>query len=163
MGQLLPYYSFDSGAFINGRRDIFILPTFAAVWSSIATMIGMGQVRAVDEVRREVTKHDDEAAKWVRAQKSLFVPLTREVQEATSAVLAKHPKLISLGGTKSSADPFVIALAIANDGTVVSQETESKKLHQPRIPDVCIDMGVPWMTLPQFVVTQGWTFTQQSD
>lgn len=163
MAQLLPFYSFDSGALINGRRDIFILPTFAAVWASIATMISLGQVRAVDEVKREVTRHDDETAKWVKAQKGLFVPLSRDVQEATSLVLAKYPKLISLGSNKSCADPFVIALAISNDGTVVTQETASNKLHKPRIPDVCMDMGVPWMTLPQFVVEQGWAFARQPD
>jgi len=160
MNQLLPFFSFDSGAFINGRRDIFMLPTFAALWANIEVMIASGQVRAVDEVKREVTRHDDETAAWVRAQKGLFVPLTREVQEATSKVLAEHPKLISLGSNKSSADPFVVALAIAHGGTVVTQETASNKLHKPRIPDVCMEMNVPWMTLPQFVASQGWSFTQ---
>lgn len=81
------------------------------------------------------------------------MPLTREVQEATSRVLAVHPKLISLGSNKSSADPFVVALAIAQEGTVITQEMPSGKLHKPRIPDVCIAMGVPWLTLPQFVET----------
>lgn len=102
LDQLLHFFSFDSGAFINGRRDIFMLPTFAAVWANIEVMIASGQVRAVDEVKREVTRHDDETAAWVRAQKGLFVPLTREVQGATSKVLAAHPKLISLGATRAA-------------------------------------------------------------
>lgn len=161
MALLLPFFSFDSGAFINGRRDIFILPTFAAVWTNIQTMITHGQVRAIEEVRHEVTRHDDDTGQWVKAQQGLFEPLTPEVQKATSKVLAKHPKLISLGSSRSSADPFVIALAVANSGTVVTQETPSNKLHKPRIPDVCMDMGVPWMTLPQFVADQGWSFTQE--
>lgn len=158
MAQLLPYYSFDSGVFINGRRDIFIPSTFPGMWSHIEQMIALGQVHAVDEVKREVTRHDDETARWARAQKGLFVPLTRDVQEATSRVLERHPKLISLGSNRNSADPFVVGLAMAQDGTVVTQETASGKLHKPRIPDVCDAMGVPWMTLPQFVAQQGWTF-----
>lgn len=158
MAQLLPYYSFDSGAFINGRRDIFLPTAFPGVWKHIEVMIANGQVRAIDEVKREVGRHDDDTARWVKAQKGLFVPLAREVQEATSRVLAAHPKLISLGSNKSSADPFVVALAIAQDGTVVTQETPSGKLHKPRIPDVCIAMDVPWLTLPQFVASQGWEF-----
>lgn len=162
MSQLLPFYSFDSGAFINGRRDIFVLPTFAAVWDSIAAMISAGQVRAVDEVKREVSRHDDETARWVQSQRRLFLPLTHDVQRATSTILARHPRLISLGSNKSSADPFVIALALANDGTVVTQETPSNKLHKPRIPDVCIDLGIPWLTLPQFVNQQGWTLSMGS-
>ncbi|QGF23127.1 DUF4411 family protein [Raineyella fluvialis] len=158
MKQLLPYYSFDSGAFINGRRDIFIPSAFLGVWKNIEVMIASGLVRAVDEVKREVSRHDDDTAKWVRAQKGLFVPLTREVQEATSRVLDAHPKLISLGSNKSGADPFVIALALAHEGTVVTQETRSGKLTKPRIPDVCEAMDVPCLTLPQFVAAQGWTF-----
>lgn len=158
MAQLLPYYSFDSGAFINGRRDIFIPSTFPGVWAHIEGMIAHGQVRAVDEVKREVTRHDDETARWTEAQKGLFVPLTRDVQEATSRVLERHPRLISLGSNRNSADPFVVALAMAQQGAVVTQETPSGKLHKPRIPDVCLAMGVQWMTLPQFVAEQGWTF-----
>jgi len=132
------------------------------VWRGIEEMITNGQIRAVDEVKREVTRHDDETAKWAKAQRSLFVPLTRDVQEATSRVLAGHPKLISLGSNKNSADPFVVGLALAHSGTVVTQETASKKLHQPRIPDVCDAMGVPWMTLPQFVAEQGWIFERST-
>lgn len=158
MSQLLPFYSFDSGAFINGRRDLFIPSTFPTMWSNIEGLIASGQVRAVDEVKREVSHYDDVTARWVKAQKGLFVPLTRGVQEATSEVLAAHPRLISLGSSRSSADPFVVGLAMAEGGTVITQETPSGKLHKPRIPDVCIDMGVPWMTLPQFVAEQGWTF-----
>jgi Domain of unknown function (DUF4411) len=156
--QLLPFYSFDSGAFINGRRDIFIPTSFPGLWRQIEELIALGQVRAVDEVKREVARHDDETAKWAKAQRGLFVPLTRDVQEATSSVLEKHPKLISLGSNKNSADPFVVGLAMAHQGTVVTQETPSGKLHKPRIPDVCMAMAVPWMTLPQFVAEQGWTF-----
>jgi hypothetical protein len=143
VAQLLPYYSFDSGAFINGRRDIFISTAFPALWGNIEEMIALGQVRAVDEVKREVTRHDDETAKWAKAQRGLFVPLTREVQEATSRILEQHPKLISLGSNKNSADPFVVGLAMAHFGTVVTQETPSGKLHMPRIPDVRAEMGVP--------------------
>jgi hypothetical protein len=47
---------------------------------------------------------------------------------------------------------------MAHVGTVVTQETPSGKLHKLRIPDVCEAMGVPWMTLPQFVAERGWIF-----
>jgi len=99
MGQLLPYYSFDSGVFINGRRDIFIPTAFPGVWKRTEEMIAMGQVRAVDEVKREVSRHDDETAKWAKAQKGLFVPLTRDVQEATSKILEQHPRAAAVAAT----------------------------------------------------------------
>jgi len=155
--QLLPFYSFDSGAIINGRRDIFIPTTFGPVWTQIEGMIATGQVRAVDEVKYEIAKKDDDASKWARAQKSLFVPLEEDIQRATREVLAAHPRLLGIGGgPRNGADAFVIALALARGGTVVTQEVP-RNLHKPRIPDVCDAMGVLWRTLPQFVNDQGWT------
>jgi hypothetical protein len=154
---LFKTYSFDTSAIINGRRDIFIPETFGPVWEAIERMIAHGQVRAVDEVKRELAKKSDEATRWAKRCTGLFVPLTREVQLSTKAVLAKHPRLLGTGGgPRNGADPFVIALALASEGTVVTQETP-RNINKPRIPDVCEDMGIPWMTLPEFVNAQGWT------
>lgn len=156
--QLLPFYSFDTGAIINGRRDIFKPRTFGAVWQSIEALIARGQIRAVDEVKREIVRKDDDAATWAKAQKGLFVPLTREVQVATKTVLAAHPRLLGKGGgPRNSADPFVIALALIHEGTVVTQEVP-RNLTKPKIPDVCDALGVKWRTLPEFVDDQGWNF-----
>lgn len=156
--QLLPFYSFDSGAIINGRRDIFKPKTFAALWGQIEKMIATGQVRAVDEVKHEVMKKDDDAAKWARAQSGLFVPLAAEVQRATRTVLAEHPKLLGIGGgPRNGADPFVIGLALAHGGAVVTQENRRGSLDKPKIPDVCEAMGVRCLTLPEFVDEQDWT------
>lgn len=158
-GSLLPFYSFDSGAIINGRRDLFRPRTFGAVWVKIEELISLGQIRAVDEVKREVVRKDDEAATWAKMQRSLFVPLSVEIQIVTREVLAAHPRLLGIGGgTRNAADPFVIALAKAHDGTVVTQE-QPRNLNKPRIPDVCEAIGVPWQTLPEFVDSQGWSFT----
>lgn len=154
---LFATYSFDTSAIINGRRDIFKPTTFGPIWDSIEEMIRAGQVRAVDEVKRELKRKSDEAATWAGRCSGLFVPLSREVQLSTREILAKHPRLLgSGGGPRNGADPFVIALAHARQGTVVTQETP-RNIKKPRIPDVCDDLGIPWMTLPEFVDAQGWT------
>jgi hypothetical protein len=157
--ELLPFYSFDSGAFINGRRQIFMPKTFGAIWTRIEGMIATGQVRAVDEVKREVCRKDDDTARWAKAQHGLFVPLAQDIQLATKKVLAEHPRLLGLGRFRNGADPFVIALAMTRGGTVVTQEGHGKNLNNPHIPDVCEAMAVPWKTLPEFVDEQGWTIT----
>lgn len=155
---LLAFYSFDSSAIINGRRDIYMPGTFGAVWGQIEGLIATGHVRAVDEVKREVLKKDDEAAGWAKAQRGLFLPLTADIQLATRHVLAAYPRLLGIGGgPRNGADAFVIGLALARGGTVVTQETP-RNLEKPRIPDVCDAMGILWRTLPQFVNDQGWKF-----
>jgi hypothetical protein len=150
-------YSLDTSAIINGRRDIFMPPTFTSIWDAIEDMVNAGQVLAVEEVRRELSKRSDDAFAWAKSCKGLFVPLDRDVQLATRQVLAAHPRLLGTGGgPRNAADPFVIGLALARGGTVVTQETP-RNIDKPRIPDVCDALDIPWMTLPQFVAAQGWS------
>jgi len=112
-----PFFSFDTSAFINGQRDIFRPTTFEPLWDAIAKMIEAQDILAVDEVKREIRRKDDDVAKWVLSQRGL---------------------------------------ALARGGTVVTQETPANSPRKPRIPDACLAVGVPWMTLPDFVDAQRW-------
>nr|WP_231912531.1 DUF4411 family protein [Rhodococcus sp. EPR-157] len=80
------------------------------------------------------------------------------MQNATTAILRAHPDLVRAGGKRSGGDPFVIALAMARNGVVVSEETRSGNLSKPRIPDVCDSLGVPVLNLMGFIESQRWTF-----
>lgn len=152
-----PFFSFDTSAFINGQRDIFRPTTFGPLWDAVAQMIQAQRILAVDEVKREIRRKDDDVAKWVLAQRGLFVPLERDIQTATKELLAACPRLMAQhGANRNSADPFVVGLALARGGTVVTQETPADSPRKPRIPDACIAVDVPWMTLPAFVDAQGW-------
>ena len=65
------------------------------------------------------------------------MPLEHDIQEATKAVLAACPRLMAQhGANRNSADPFVVGLALARDGTVVTQETpgNSEKRRASRTP-----------------------------
>lgn len=151
-------YSFDTSSLLNGRRDLLPPAVFPSLWRNIEEMISSGQIAAVDVVRDELARREDEVTAWAKAQSGLFVPLDEAVQRATRAVLTDHPKLMGKGGGRNAADPFVIGLAQARDGTVVSEETPSGNLNRPRIPDVCDAVGVPWLNLIGFVRAQGWSF-----
>jgi hypothetical protein len=151
-------YSFDTSSILNGRRDLLPPAVFSTLWANIEAMVDNGTVRAVDIVRDELGKRDDDAYTWAKQQSTLFVPLETEIQQATSQVLQSHPKLMSIGGGRNGADPFVIGLAIARQGVVVTEETLSGRLDKPRIPDVCNALRMPWLNLVGFVTHQGWRF-----
>lgn len=155
-----PFYSFDTSAFINGRRDIFRPPLFEPIWDEVGNMIARGQVLAVDEVRRELKRKDDQVVAWARTKRGLFVPLDHDIQEATREVLRQCPRLIAQhGANRNSADPFVVGLALARGGAVVTQETPGRSDRKPRIPDACAAVGVECQTLPEFVASQDWELT----
>lgn len=152
------FYSFDTSAILNGRRDLFRPSVFEGLWTNIEKMIVEEQVRSVDIVRDELSRRDDDALAWVRRQPDLFWELDEEVQTATREILYQHPKLVGAGGGRNGADPFVIALAMVMGGTVVTEEYFSGNLQKPKIPDVCQDVGVPCTNLMGFIERQGWKF-----
>jgi hypothetical protein len=151
-------YSFDTSAFINGRRDLLPAGVFPAVWSDIETAINAGEVRAVDVVRDELARRDDEVNQWARGQAELFLALEHDIQRATAEVLANHQRLMGRGGGRNAADPFVIGLAMARSAVVVTEETMTGNLNKPRIPDVCQALGVPCTNLIGFLRRQGYSY-----
>lgn len=151
-------YSFDTSAFIKGRRDLLPPDVFVTLWTKIEQAIAAGVIRASDEVWREVSKRDDTIKGWATSQSDLFVLLDHDIQTATRRILAEHPKLMGGGGGRNEADPFVIALACARAGVVVTEETLSNSMDKPRIPNVCDALSVRCINLVQFVREQKWTF-----
>ncbi|MGK4593926.1 DUF4411 family protein [Amycolatopsis sp. w19] len=151
-------YSFDTSAILNGRRDQLPPSVFSTLWQRIEMLIAEGTIRAVEVVRDELGKRDDDANTWARAQGDLFIPLDQDIQVSTRKILQAHPKMMGTGGGRNGADPFVIGLALARTGVVVTDETFSGNLNKPRIPDVCKAVSVPCMNLVGFVQAQGWKF-----
>jgi hypothetical protein len=49
---------------------------------------------------------------------------TRCVEQGVQQILQFDPNLVRQGGRRSAADPFAIALAMVNNGTVVTVVTE---------------------------------------
>ncbi len=120
-------------------------------------MIAAGSVRCVDLVAGELAAREEEIHRWAKSQVELFVQLTPDIQTAVRDVLSRHPRLIGVGSGRSGADPFVIAAGVGN-GVVVTEETLSRNIEKPKIPDVCDALGVRRLTLMGFVQEQGWVF-----
>ncbi len=152
------FYSFDTSALLNGRRDLFRPTVFRSLWDRIEERISAGAIRAVDIVKEELSRRDDETYQWAETQAGLFCPLEEPIQLATRRVLQAHARLVGVGGKRSGADPFVVALALVKKGTVITEETASGNIEKPKIPDVCEDLDVPCLNLMGFIEEQNWTF-----
>lgn len=154
----MTFYSFDTSALLNGRRDMLPPANFPSLWERIEGMIADGSIRAADEVSRELARRDDEVSRWAKGERDLFAALDAPLQRETSAILRDHPKLLGKGKGRNAADPFVIALArLSGNGVVVTEES-SRSLENPKIPDVCEALGVRCVGLIAFVREQNWSF-----
>lgn len=152
-------YSIDTSAILEAWRRRYPPDVFPAVWERLEEVIDKGDLGASEEVLIEIEKRDDEVLEWAKKRKAkMFVPIDEQQQRHVSSILVKHERLVDTRKNRSAADPFVIALAMAQECAVVTAEATTGKPEKPNIPDVCLALGVRSMSVLDFFREQGWRF-----
>ena len=156
-------YCIDTSILIDLKRyprDIF------GVWQSLEDMIAKDLAIAPKQVREELKAWDDELYPWAVRQRKMFKPLTRKQANCVAEIVGKFPDLAHTDRRVEAADPFVIALALAEkraslfgkDYVVVS--SERRKPGRIRIPDACEHFDLRCLMLFDFMRAEGWTFVR---
>ncbi|WP_291158281.1 DUF4411 family protein [Gemmatimonas sp. UBA7669] len=149
-----PVYVIDTCS-LTELKNKYPQKAFPSVWDLVEALAGEGRLISVEEVAVEIDAVADEVTEWAKAHESIFVELDEKLQLATRVVLAKFPNLIDVKKRKSSADPFVIALALLREATVVTQEKPSGGPGKVKIPDVCQRLGIPCIPLLTMLLNEG--------
>jgi Domain of unknown function (DUF4411) len=150
-------YSIDSSALIHGWRRVYRPKNFGIVWDHLGVLAEEGRLRASIEVLNELQKKEDELLVWCKDRKEkLFVEIDDDIQTHLSRIMGNHPRLVDTVKGRSSADPFVIALAATMNPSmiVVTEEYEGKT----RIPDVCIAESIEYCRLADLIERENWKF-----
>lgn len=152
-------YSIDTSGIITPWLRIYPPRMFESLWTEhLPRLIAAGDLRAIQEVKLELQRKYDEILHWAMSQEGFFVAIDEAVQLRVRDIMRSHPRLVKIdGGGSSGAGPFVIALAQLHGAAVVCEEKE-KSRQNPRIPDVCNDLGVRWMRLLNVIEEEGWSF-----
>ncbi len=117
--------------------EIYPQDVFPGVWEKIDELIDECKIISVDDVYIELSSKDDDIYKWAGNRKHIFKELGDEIQGSATKILDTHANLIDPRIKKSSADPFLIAVARVHGGIVVTEENYSGSDHKSKIPDVC--------------------------
>lgn len=133
---------------------------FTSLWTNIDALIVNGEIVSPDLVLTEIERGTDDLAKMLKTKTGLFVPsLNAKMAVAVTAVLAACPTLANVDSPKNEADPFVVALALNINATVICQERPAKgPTGRQRIPNACDLMGIPCVSWQDFLREMGWTF-----
>ena len=145
-------YVIDACALINAAQNYNMSKkSFAHIWESLDDMIRRGELISSSEIMDELK--DDDLQAWAKQHKECFVPLTKEVQEKTTEVLSKFPTLIKIRSTgNSNADPFLVATAALQGGTIVTDERlGDSNTKDYKIPNVCQALNIPYINLHSFL------------
>lgn len=145
-------YVIDACALINAAQNYNITKkSFAHIWEALDGMIQRGELISSAEIMDELK--DDGLQSWAKQRKEFFLPLSKEVQAKTVEVLAQFPTLIKIRSTgNSNADPFLVATAALQGGTIVTDEKlGDSKTKDYKIPNVCQALEIPYMNLHTFL------------
>lgn len=138
-------FSFDTSAFIEPHVRLYPRDIFEPHWQWIEHLIEQGSVRSTELVKTELSITEDDLFEWAKTQGELFVPIDTETQKALTEVITAFPSLTDHHRDRSGADPWVIALAMANNCHVATYEKMGKK-SAPKIPNVCDHFGIKCYT-----------------
>jgi hypothetical protein len=138
------------------------------VWAKLDNLIHNDRFIRPDEVYEEIRAGVDALATWALRRKrsrQLFTRTTQQIARIAKQVIGKFLEFIESDRPVPQADPFVIALAVfESKHTTLAQKcvvlTEEKytPTGRPRIPHVCEAYKLPYMSIHQMYVSEGWTF-----
>jgi hypothetical protein len=151
-------YSIDTSALLDAWVRWYPPDIFSNLWENFDSLINEGNLIASEEVYVELEKKEDDLYKWVKERSDIFQPISEDIQNSVSEILAIFPTLVDSRKDRSQADPFVIALARIKDCTVVTGERNTGTSSRPRIPNVCDHFGIRNINIVTLIREQGWRF-----
>jgi hypothetical protein len=138
------------------------------VWEKLDNLISNDRLISPEEVYEEIRAGTDALATWALRRKrrgQLFKRTTQQVARIAKQIVARYRDFVEIDRPVPQADPFVVALAVfESEHTTFAQKcvvlTEEKwaSSGRPRIPHVCEAYKLPYMTIHQMYVSEGWTF-----
>lgn len=153
-------YIFDTSPLSSLFRNYY-RSRFPTLWDHFDALVSDGVVTSTREVKRELDQYSRVDEQWLRDNSAIFTtPTVREALVVRQIYEVKHfqqnieLKKIHKGGL--NADPFVVAKAIVENGTVVSLESAAP--NAARIPNICQQFGVRCLNLEEFMEEEGWQF-----
>lgn len=157
-------YCIDTSALIDLKLR-YPQRVFPSLWTELSELVSAGRMVAPVEVKNELMAKDDELWRWAKKQRKMFAKCTRSQLALVAQILREFPGLIDHRKRRPDADPFVIALALAEkqddlfggDFVVVTHE-KPHPTGRPHIPDVCRHYDIQCVDLPELFAREGWRF-----
>jgi Domain of unknown function (DUF4411) len=150
-------YCVDTSSLIAAWQERYPIENFPKFWDRVDGLVKEKRLVSPMEVFLETKKRSDELHGWLKARKAdLFLELDDAVQTEVASVLSRFPRLVGEKKLNTSADPFVIALALVQGVPVVTEEKLTGNERKPHIPDVCAALGVECKNLLDMIRSEKW-------
>jgi hypothetical protein len=150
-------YCVDTSSLIAAWHERYPIDNFPKFWDRVDALIREKRLISPVEVFLETKKRSDELHGWLKARKAdIFLELDDAVQTEAANVLVRFPRLVEDKKLNTSADPFVIALALVQVAAFVTEDKPTGNDRKPHIPDVCAAFGVECKSLIDMIRSEKW-------
>lgn len=154
-------FCLDTNIFIEPWTKYYSMDICPDYWEILDSLAHKGIIFCTMEVKREIEKTSDDLSEWFKYRPHFF----RELNDRVFINIRKiyenpvHERLVDNTKSRSLADPWVIAHAMAEQATVVTKEfLEARTTKRIKIPNICQNLGVPCIDEFEFIRTVGISF-----
>lgn len=159
-------YLLDANTLIEAKNRYYRMSFCPGYWSWVEAGGAEGVLASVASVGAELSRGNDELAKWADAHGALFLAeADKETQSAfgrVAALVAGQSARMKAGAVNEflgGADPWLIAKAIATNAVVVTHEQRNLQIVRKfTIPNVCAELGVQCMDTFELLDARGARF-----
>lgn len=144
-------YLLDANVFIQAKNLHYGLDFCPAFWQWLLDNNATGQVFSIDKVADEIAAGGDDLTDWARDHgNGLFVKTGAAVAAQFGAVSTwvtqQQYEPAAINTFLQVADYYLIAHALADRHILVTHEVPANSVKRIKIPNVCIGLGVRFMT-----------------
>ena len=144
-------YLLDTNVFIQAKNLHYGLDFCPAFWDWLIENGAAGRVFSIDKVADEIAAGDDELTDWAKQNGgSLFRQTDATVFTQFGVVstwaINQQYEPAAINTFLQVADFYLISHALAGRHVVVTHEVITNSTKRIKIPNVCIDLGVRFIT-----------------
>lgn len=164
-------YSIDTNIFIEiwgpPQGNIYSKARMPDLWTHIEKLVENGRIIASKEVYSELKNHaSEELMEWLDKHKYMFSITSEQIELARTIINDVYSQYKNgfKPEIKNAADPFVVAVAAACGGKVLSLESRQgphnpRDVGSPKIPTVCEHYKIPCYNLDEFLDAEGFSIS----
>jgi hypothetical protein len=144
-------YLLDTNVFLEANKRYYGLDFCPVFWDWLRKHENEGNLYSIRPVYDELKDYGDNLAEWVKGYDSFFQPIfDAECQKNFRTIVNLCGSTYDLSHRKNehfldSADPWLIAKAMVDGSTVVTEEKFAKEAKKIIIPNLCRELGVEYI------------------
>lgn len=144
-------------------------PTFSKleqglIWEGLEVLADEGRLKLIKQVRAELQRWHPVALARLNAFAGCRVPPTNnDLRRRYQTIVATYPRWAKkvVQSKYEPADPWLIASTQKYGGILITEELPAARQlrprkNRPKIPDACEALGVPYQTLREVALEEGW-------